>query len=84
MRGELELRCVCSKHPLLGVCGRDALTGDPFIHVKVFKQGRVFGEMIAHSGPVRIRCRDCLHWNVVTIRGDVSMRPAPLPEGISL
>lgn len=82
----LELRCFCSKRPLLAVCGVDAATGEPFIHIKAYKQKRIYSEVVVTSGTVRIHCRDCLRWQTVTIRyGEkVSMRQEPLPETIAV
>lgn len=73
----VELRCSCSKRPLLGIGYRDPSTNEPRLHVKVFKQGRVFGEMIATSGTVHLRCRECGRWSKVHIRrvSDLSLLP---------
>lgn len=80
MNRSVELRCGCSKRPLLGKGGRDA-HGKWFFHVKVFKQHRVYGEIIANSGTVRVRCRECLRWHVVKIRMEsLEMREQPLPS----
>lgn len=66
----LELRCYCSSRPLLARCGRDPVTGEPWVHVKTWKQKRLYTEVIATGGTVRIRCRECLRWmNVKIIRG---------------
>lgn len=79
----LELRCSCRRAPLLAVCGRDA-SGGLFVHVKVFKQGRVFGEIVA-EGPVRLRCRECNRWNRVDIKSPTAqLIDEPLPESIQL
>jgi hypothetical protein len=43
-------------------------TGLLYVHVRVFKQDRIFGEIFATGGVVRICCRDCLRWHKVTIR----------------
>lgn len=76
----INLRCFCAKKPLLGVCGRDRLTGAPFVHVKVFKQGKVFGEMVAFEGTVHLRCRECQRWHKIRIRkANVDFSPEELP-----
>jgi hypothetical protein len=64
---ELEIRCFCSRHPLLAVAGRDR-HGEPYVHLKVFRQQRIFAEMVATSGVIRLRCRECLRWHTVRIR----------------
>lgn len=59
-------RCFCSKRPILGIIGHDA--EGTYLHVKVYKQSRIYGEIIAYSGLVRVRCRECLRWHQVRIR----------------
>lgn len=80
-----DLRCPCARRPLLAKYGLDD-GGRPFIHVKVFKQSRVYAELVFTSGKVRIRCRECLKWNSVTIRSPegVSLRREPLPVSVNL
>jgi hypothetical protein len=38
-----------------------------FVHVKIWKAKRIFGELVAEGGVVKIRCRDCLRWHNVRI-----------------
>lgn len=83
---EGELRCFCRKKPLLGKFGRDRL-GNLYVHIKVFKQDRIFGEIILEGGGrVRIRCRECLRWFTVAIRqpNKVDMHLEDLPDAIDL
>lgn len=61
-----ELRCFCSSEPLLATYGIDA-DGLLYVHVKVFKQRRVYGEMIVYGGRVKLHCRNCLRWHTVNI-----------------
>lgn len=61
-----ELRCFCRTKPLLAVYGVDE-KGKLFVHVKVYKQSRVFGETITYGGEIMIRCRECLRWQKVVI-----------------
>jgi hypothetical protein len=68
-----ELRCFCRGAPLLATYGIDE-DGSLYVHVKVHKQGRIFGETYHTGGVVRIRCRNCFRWNRVTF---VSSGPAP-------
>lgn len=42
--------------------------GELYVHVKIYKQSRVFGEIVATRGVVQLRCRECLRWHRVTIR----------------
>jgi hypothetical protein len=62
-----QLRCFCGRKTLLGVYGVDT-KGKLYIHVKVFKQDRVFAELLFHEGSnVDICCRDCLRWHHIRI-----------------
>jgi hypothetical protein len=63
-RGQ-QLRCFCAHKPLLGIYGIDN-RGKLFVHIKVYKADRVFGEVIV-TGDVKIRCRDCYRWHTVVI-----------------
>jgi len=40
----------------------------PYVHVKVFKQRRVFAEFIAFGGEVAINCRECFRWHTIVFR----------------
>lgn len=67
-----EIRCICSRKPLLATYGLLS-TGKPYIHVKVFKQSRIYGEIfVSADADVRIRCRECLRLQKVKI---ISGRP---------
>lgn len=80
----LELRCYCRRKPLLGMCGRDA-NGKPFVHVRAYRQQRIYAEVVATEGEVRIRCRECFRWYVVTIKhGAVDFTADQLPAEITL
>jgi hypothetical protein len=41
--------------------------GNLYVHVKVYKSDRIFGEVVA-TGNVKIRCRECYRWYEVVIR----------------
>lgn len=60
-----ELRCFCTRNPLLATYGiyKDQL----YIHIKVYKQSRVYGEILVTGGTVKIHCRECLRWHTVRI-----------------
>ncbi len=80
-----DLRCFCTRKPLLGKYGRDA-DGLLYIHVRVYKQTRMYGEFVFHGGLVRLRCRECLRWHKVTIHQTVGVKikPEELPPGIAV
>lgn len=82
---DLNVRCFCSRHPLLAVCGRDNRTGEPFIHIKSWKSQRLYTEVVITSGSAHIRCRECLRWHVIHIKfTGVEVKPERLPESIVL
>lgn len=74
LRAGLEVRCYCRARPLLAKCGRDP-DGEPWVHVKVWKGKRLYTEIIATAGIVRIRCRECMKWQIIRI-----VRGAPTAE----
>lgn len=61
-----ELRCFCSRGPLLAVYGVGQ-DGKLFIHVKIYKQSRIFGEILVTDGTVSMRCRECFRWHRINI-----------------
>lgn len=60
-----ELRCFCNRKPLLATYG--IYKEELYVHVKVHKQARIYGEMLVTGGTVKIRCRECLRWHTVKI-----------------
>lgn len=66
-RREKELRCFCSREPLLATYGIDS-KGKLFLHVKIWKARRIYGELVIEGGLVKIRCRDCLRWHTIHVR----------------
>lgn len=65
-RGE-PVRCFCEKRPLLAVVGIEERTGEPMVHVKSWKGGRLYTEIVVISGVTRVRCRECLKWMTIKI-----------------
>lgn len=72
---EKALRCFCRGEPLLATYGVDS-RGKLFVHVKIYKQNRIYGEIVFESGTVKIRCRNCLRWH----RVNFSSQKATLSE----
>lgn len=70
-RREKELRCFCAGEPLLGTYGVDS-RGKLFVHVKIWKQKRIYGELVFTGGVVKMRCRNCLRWHRVMFREDAA------------
>lgn len=86
-RTKHDLRCFCRSRPLLAVYGVLS-NGDLFVHVRVFKQREIFGELyIQRIGIVKIRCRSCYRWHRITIRQpgeavlEESTKPAVIETG---
>ena len=72
-----QMRCICRHKPLLAVCGSD--DDGVFIHVKVYKQNRLYAELFSRH-PITIRCRDCMRfWNIAIPE---SNRPRMLERGV--
>lgn len=65
-RREKELRCFCRHEPLLATYGIDK-HHKLFLHVKIWKARRIYGELVIEGGLVKIRCRDCLRWHTVRV-----------------
>lgn len=85
MNEDIEVRCFCNRSPLLAVCGRDSASLEPFVHIKAYKQNRIFAEVVITSGVANIRCRECLRWHRIVIKKtSVDTSVARLPETISL
>lgn len=72
-----QLRCFCSRQPLLCVYGLDK-DRKPYIHIRVYKQGRTFGDVMIRGGEVELLCRECLRWHKIVFR--VDKREAELVE----
>jgi len=68
-RREKELRCFCRTTPLLATYGVDS-KGKLFLHVKIYKAQRIFGELVIEGGVVKIRCRECLRWHTVHVHNN--------------
>lgn len=59
-----QLRCVCSRKPLLAYYGIDK-KDKLYVHIRVYKQSRVYGEFVITSGECQILCRECYRWTRV-------------------
>jgi len=66
-RTKNELRCFCSRLPLLATYGLGD-DGKLFVHVRIYKQRRIYGEIFVTEGTVKLHCRECLRWHTVVIR----------------
>lgn len=82
--GQQELRCFCTRTPLLAMCGIDK-DKRLYVHVKVYKQNRIFAEIFHRGGVVELKCRECLRWHRITIKqdGDPGLVRSRTPEELS-
>jgi hypothetical protein len=60
------LRCFCAAHPILGIVKRDNFD-KPFVHIKIYKQNSIYGEILFKMGEIRVRCRSCYRWHTIKI-----------------
>lgn len=81
-RTKHELRCFCSRTPKLAEWGVTE-DGEAYLHVRIFKQGRVFGEIVVTQGVMDLCCRECLRWTNVTVgRASVDVAPNNTPPKV--
>lgn len=61
-----EMRCFCTRRPLLATYS--VKDGEPYLHIKVYKQSRLYGEVFIQGigSQIKIRCRECLRLHKVT------------------
>ncbi len=80
-----DIRCLfCSTHPLLAKCGVDPQSRKPFVHVKVYKQRRVYAEYVFDSGRVTILCNACGRWYEINIRENIKVKTADKPDVLKI
>lgn len=78
-----ELRCFCRRTPLLAVYGLDK-HNKLYVHVKVFKNRRVYGEILVTKGDIKVRCRECMRWHTIEISsGNAQLIETSAPELLS-
>ena len=70
-RTRKPLRCRCSDHRLLAFYGL-ADDGEPYVHVKAYKQGRSLANVVIY-GDCEIQCPACERWVILNFRDDGSM-----------
>lgn len=79
-----DLRCFCSRRPLLATYGINE-KGELYIEIKVYKQRRIYGHVVVILGTVRLQCRECGRWQVVFVDPRTSVPKlkedkSPLPD----
>lgn len=72
-RSKQELRCFCRSEPMLAMYGIDE-DGELYVHVRIYKQKRLYSESWHSGGVLKLRCRNCLRWHTVTFPGKTSAR----------
>lgn len=63
-RTKHQLRCFCPRRPIIAMYGLD-VTGRLYLHIMIYKQHRVFGNIVVRGGPVELQCRECARWHVI-------------------
>ncbi len=63
---ERVLRCFCYGKCILGIVKFDN-QNKPFVHIKIYKSNRIYGEVLLKFGDIRVRCRDCYRWHQIRI-----------------
>lgn len=76
-RSEYEFRCNCKHRPLLAVYGREGGTGLLYVHIRVYKAGKLYAEVYSNHD-VRLICRECQRWHRIFIRSNT--QPKMIPE----
>lgn len=66
-----ELRCECSRRPLLGKVGIHE--GSPFLWVRHVKASKTIVDMKVFGGPVQIECRECRRVWTISLRHPVTL-----------
>lgn len=73
----IRVTCACGRAPTLAFQGHDK-KGEPYVHVKVFKQKRVYGEVIARGGKVTVMCPHCERGTTIRMSvGGIFITPPP-------
>lgn len=52
---------------MLAMYGLD-VQGELYLHVRVHKQAKVYGDVVFYGGKASIMCRECLRWHNIVIR----------------
>lgn len=60
------MRCFCSREPLLATYGL-TMGGKAYVHVMVYKQKRIYGNLLILQGETLMQCRECLRWHRIRI-----------------
>lgn len=79
-----DIRCFCGRKPLLAVVGVDS-DGHGFVHIKTWKGGKLYAEVVVTDGTAHLHCRECLRWHTVRIvRERVKVTQERLPSAIAV
>ena len=80
---QFDLRCFCSRKPKLAKYGLDA-HNRLYVHVKIYKQRQVYGEILAQEGVVKILCRECLRWHRIKLVTPARAELEEIPEPVEV
>jgi hypothetical protein len=77
------MRCFCSRQPLLATYGL-TMDGRAYVHVKVYKQRRIYGNLLILQGETLMQCRECLRWHRIRIGERAKAPEFDEVEGVAL
>lgn len=58
--------------------------GQVYVHVRIYKANRIFGEILVTNGTALLRCRECFRWQRVIIvePGVAVLKTEPRPQAL--
>lgn len=66
---DVQIRCICTARPILAIA-RVSSSGTRYVHIRIYKQRKVYGEIVIEEGLVRMKCRSCGHWYSLHVKRD--------------
>lgn len=59
--------------------------GKIYVHVRIYKNKRTYGEVVVTEGTVHLRCRECFRWQRVIIvePGHARLRTETRPQALA-
>ncbi|MFD8340539.1 hypothetical protein ACFV42_49385 [Streptomyces solisilvae] len=82
-RTKNSMRCFCSRQPLLATYGL-TVDGKAYVHVKVYKQKRIYGNLLILQGETLMQCRECFRWHRIRIAERAKPPQFSEVQGVSL
>jgi len=56
-----------------------------YVHIRIHKQSRIYGEVLVTEGVVQIHCRECLRWHriIITQPGKAQLEETEVPPMVA-